>query len=700
MNALGIDGPQAGVAIGPAPAENQGRGFGFQPGLEGLRGVAVAVVLLFHNGFSWAVGGFLGVSTFFTLSGYLITSLLVAEHDRHGRIDLRRFWGRRFRRLMPASLVCLAGVVVFGATVATAGQLVDLRGDVFASMFYVANWRFIADGASYAALFGSPSPVLHFWSLAIEEQFYVVFPLFVAGILFVAKGSRKVLAGVVAVACVGSVTLCARLAATSIDAAYYNTFSRAAELLIGVLLALAMATPGVSRALRRSRATVVATTVGVAALVVCIVLWHRVDQTDGWLYRGGLAAYALLTVALIVGATRTGLLRSLFSARALRWLGRISYGVYLYHWPIFLWLTPLRTGLSQWPLFALRMAVTLAAALVSYHLIEQPIRSGRRITGWRPFVVAPLAVTVLALATLWVTANPPTGQLIRFDGAENPDAPDFVAAEAVAAPVPTTTPPELDQYVVAPAPALPPPPALRPGERPRLYLAGDSGAFTLGVGMSLWADDTGAAQVWNAGKLGCGVGRGGRMIYVEKERATFPECDVMPLEWFDAMRQHRPHVVAMMHGTWDTADRLLPGDDTWRAPGDPVYDRFLLRELTAAIDVLQGQGATVVLLTHPLIRTGITEQLPGPFPEAEPERMRRLNELLVEASALRPRTMVLDLAAHMAARPNGELDLAERPDGIHWTQDAARVLADWLGPQLLAVARGEPTDPGAIIFRS
>jgi hypothetical protein len=156
----------------------------------------------------------------------------------------------------------------------------------------------------------------------------------------------------------------------------------------------------------------------------------------------------------------------------------------------------------------------------------------------------------------------------------------------------------------------------------------------------------------------------------------------------------------MMFGIWDVADRQLDGDTKWRSIGDPLYEQFLRHEIAQTIDILQGQGSTVVLLTSPPIQTGISEQLAGPFPEADPARMARLNEIMVEVAATRPRTRVLDLAGYMASRPQGALDLAERPDGIHWTPNSARELADWLGPQLVKVARDEPTDPGVIIMSS
>jgi peptidoglycan/LPS O-acetylase OafA/YrhL len=164
-------------------------------GLDGIRGLAVVAVLAYHGGFGWARGGYIGVSVFFTLSGFLITTLLLAEHRRDGRVGLRAFWGRRFRRLLPAAVVALVGVCLFSLTVATPGQRRGIHADVLAALAYVANWRFVFKDVSYGDLFDEPSPVLHFWSLAIEEQFYVFFPLLVVAVLAVGRGRRSVLAG-------------------------------------------------------------------------------------------------------------------------------------------------------------------------------------------------------------------------------------------------------------------------------------------------------------------------------------------------------------------------------------------------------------------------------------------------------------------------------------------------------------------------
>ena len=159
------------------------------PALDGIRGLAVLAVFAFHAGFGWAPGGFLGVSVFFTLSGYLITRLLLDDGWTHDHIDLLRFWARRVRRLLPAALVTIAFVMVLSATVLRVQPGV-VRGDALAALAYVANWRFLFTGQSYTALFAAPSPLLHFWSLAIEEQFYLVYPLVCLGVIAIAGRDR------------------------------------------------------------------------------------------------------------------------------------------------------------------------------------------------------------------------------------------------------------------------------------------------------------------------------------------------------------------------------------------------------------------------------------------------------------------------------------------------------------------------------
>lgn len=510
------------------------------PGLDGVRGAAVAAVLLFHGGFGWAEGGYLGVSTFFTLSGFLITGLLLGEWARTGRVVLHRFWERRFRRLMPAMLAALVGVAVFAALVADADQLHRIRADALATLGYVANWRFVLSGQDYTELFDAPSPLLHAWSLAIEEQFYVVFPLLVVGVLRLVRGRRAALAAVLTGLAVASVAVSIVLR-DDISRVYYGTDTRAAELLVGALLAVWVAGRGADLADRR-RPLVAA--LGVVGGVASIVAWLTVEQTAGWLYRGGFALYGLGTVAVVAASVAPGPVRSALSWAPLRLLGRVSYGVYLYHWPVFLWLTPERTDLGTAPLFALRLAVTFALAAVSYVALEQPVRRGA-LPGWRaPALLPPVVLAVVAAVVL--TTVPP-------------DAPERL--EVVTAT--TTTTVAAPSLLVRDATA----------EQPlRVLLVGDSVAFDAAPGVEAALESTGEAVVSNHNVAGFGL---------------FQTYD-WRVEWPRLLRETRADVVVTMWGGWD---------DPWYREHDPAEYRAVLDE---AFGVLGSTGARVLVIGPPI----------------------------------------------------------------------------------------------------
>ncbi len=375
--------------------------------LDGLRGIAVLAVVVYHLDRDWLPGGFLGVSLFFTLSGFLITNLLLAEATTTGDVDLRRFFRRRFRRLLPAALATLALAVVLGALAGEASQLESLRGDVVSALAYVANWHFILSGDAYAATFEAPSPLLHLWSLSIEEQFYVVLAVVALGIswwgrrrsrrgLAVTSAARTwgIVFGVAAAASVVAGLLTFDGANT--DRVYFGTDTRAVELLAGALLAVLVGMRVPERLARLVGGVALTVLTGTAA-VAFAVLVAVADTQASWLYRGGLWGMALVSCALLVGAIHDdGPLARVLRFGPLVGLGLISYGVYLYHWPIFVWLTPERTGLDGIPLAVVRSGVTLAVALLSYRLLEQPIRRGSLRLG-APRVALVAVITLVGL---------------------------------------------------------------------------------------------------------------------------------------------------------------------------------------------------------------------------------------------------------------------------------------------------------------
>ncbi len=461
---------------------------------------------------------------------------------------------------------------------------------------------------------------------------------------------------------------------------YYGTGTRAFELLLGAILALVLSHPA-GFVLRIPRWAWAAA--GAIGATVTLLLWVSARQSATWLYRGGLAGYAVMSCLVIVATIRSGVIRSVLSMRVLRWLGGISYGVYLFHWPIFLWLTAARTHLSIWPLFGLRLAVTLVLAVLSAKLIELPVRERRRPVRFNPALLSGMAIVVVMLGTVVVTHSDP-GERISFAAASSPELPPSTVAPSTSV---TTVP--AGQATTLTLPARP---ALAPGEAPRMLILGDSAALTLGNGLEAWGKGTGQLKVWNAGKLGCSVGRGGLLKYIGQIRSPYDYCD-----WTDSFTEQingvQPHVIMVLFGTWDVVDRQLAGDSEWRAVGDPIYDAYMRSEISSAMDTMTAGGAEVVWLTHPYIRVGVNEGLPGPFPEEDRDRMDRLNAMIREVAASKQRVTVVDLEEHMRSLPEGDSDLGDRPDGIHWSINAAYAMAPWLGETITAIARDQTPPP-------
>ena len=644
----------------------------YVPGLDGLRGVAVLAVLLHHTESRFAPGGFLGVSTFFTLSGFLITTILLVERRRTGRIDLGAFWARRIRRLLPAALLTIAAVVVAASVIGGDVQLAELRLDGFAALGNVANWRFLMNGRSYADLFTAPSPLQHFWSLAIEEQFYLVFPVLLVGVLAIGR-SLRVLAGALVVLAAASVLSTVLLFSPgAVDAAYYATPSRAAELLIGALLAI-----GIAQVARRPRPTPAPARrwlIDVTALVAMgglVALYRLADVNDAWLYRGGLAGVAVLGACVIRGALepRTLTARAL-SFPPLRQLGVISYGVYLAHWPVFIWLDRSAVGFGGWALFGVQLAVTIAVAAVSYRFVERPIRSGRmpvvrrRIRWW----ALPPAVATVAAIVIVATLGPPAPQPI----------PSVTAAEASAALNDQAR--ALDQQDRArPAGSAAP---------PRVLVVGDSVANRLGEGLVAWGRDSGLLEVANAGAAGCGLVTGGEVRVWGGTRVE--DCTSWLDEtWRDGVRTFRPDAVVVLSGPWDILERRLPGWSSFEELGDARFDDWLVAAYAGRARELAATGARIVWLTPPC-----AQEIAGPLYETgafETSNLRYVGEHILERvrEASGVDITLVDLFGHVCADGEPPLDVPgvsdDTRDGVHFTPEGARGVSEWLGPQIVAL---------------
>ena len=398
------------------------------PALNGLRGVAVIGVVAYHLQLGWARGGYLGVDLFFVLSGFLITTLLLEEWVGSGRISLGAFWGRRARRLLPALFLVVVALAVYLVLNGLwggpgANGLVDLsglRGDAISTLLYVNNWHSIFVHQSYFAQFSTPSPLQHTWSLAIEEQFYLVWPLVLLVLFrFGRRGWRR--AGVTLAVGLGilSSVLMAVLFTPGTDPSrvYYGTDTRLFDLMAGATIAFVAAARPQPNARARRTLHLAAPLAGVALLVFWVTAGYttgvRAGMPTNFMFQGGFLVCAALA-GVVVADTRLvqagGLGRGL-AWRPLHFVGTISYGIYLWHWPVIVYLNGARTGLSSWPLDLLRVGVTLSLSTASYYLVERPIRLAR-LHGWVRHWGAPLAGVLtgvlIVVATFPAVADPAT----------------------------------------------------------------------------------------------------------------------------------------------------------------------------------------------------------------------------------------------------------------------------------------------------
>ncbi|MFB9236512.1 acyltransferase family protein [Plantactinospora siamensis] len=706
-------------------SDDKPHGLGYRPALDGVRALAVAAVLAFHGGVAALPGGFLGVDVFFVLSGFLISSLLLAEHGRTGRLALGAFWARRARRLLPALLLVVVAVVAVGRRITPATELPALRSDALAAIGYVANWRMAYRGGDYFTATATASPLQHTWSLGIEEQFYLLWPL----VVVVLAARRRLLFGLTLAGVAVSTLLLGRLFVPgAVDRAYYGTDTRAAALLVGAALAVLLAGPlrrpaavrgavatgpgrpargvvrvglpaggmaaveppvgGMHRAGRPAGAGWAAgggrhrgagvwarvrhPVLGASALAGALVIawsWRHATGASAWLYAGGfllvaLAVAAVLAHAVLSPASPTARLLGL---PPLVWLGRISYGVYLWHWPLYGWVDADRTGLTGLRLLAVRLLATLAIALVSYYAVEQPIRTGRLLPRRRllaPAVATGAVASVVAVAFL-ATAPPalPRG----------PAAPVAIAAP---------TAPAARNSARSASPMLRS--GRRPGKEPRITFLGDSVSWSLGTylpaqpGLSISVKSI----------QGCGIARLPEIRYIGEPHPNYPGCDKWDGRWRSGVQAADPDLAVILLDRWELMDRKIDGE--YRHIGEPEFDAYLNKELDLAVSIARSRGARVALLTAPYTRRAERPD-GGLWPEDDPARVDAWNGLLRAAAARGGGSVdVVDLNGR--ACPDGRFtwsvdNVRLRSDGLHFTPDGVqRWIAPWLIPQLANLA--------------
>ncbi|HEY1830028.1 MAG TPA: acyltransferase family protein [Acidimicrobiales bacterium] len=639
-------------------------GIAYIPALDGIRGVAIIVIMGYHGGVFFTSGGFYSLDTFFALSGFLITTLLVSEHQRTGAIRLSRFWVRRARRLLPGLLLMLLGVALFAAFLVSAGTYPTLRGDGLASLFYVANWHFIATGSNYFDQTALTSPLTHMWSLAVEEQFYLVWPLVVLGLFSLTRSRRLLLAVCVVGALASALEMALLYSVANVNRIYYGTDTRAQSLLVGAALAVGLSLwadrrsseqeDGTTWELHTSRSRRLALLIGLGGVAGSLILWITVSYNDAFAYRGGflLAALATSGVLFSVVTVQRSILARALTWTPLRYVGRISYGMYLWHFPLFTYLDGARVHVTGYPLFFVRVAATLVIATASYYLVELPIRRGNLFSRRSLQVLSPVAVSVTALALVLGTIGPSA------------------------------------------APTLAPNQATKPAGPPvKVLVVGDSTALTLDIGLNEFASDYGV-EPYNGGILGCGVTSGAEFQLKGVDAPMAAECSGSPPGfqwnklWAYRISVFRPNVVMILVGRWETVNRTYRGH--WTNILHPSYAAYVKSQLVRAVHVAGSGGAQVVLLTAPCYDSG--EQPNGaPWPEDAPKRLAIFNNLVRQVAAQVPGTSLLNFNALACPGGHYEQDMdgqqVRESDGVHFTFDGGNVFASRLWPKMVALGR-------------
>lgn len=626
------------------------------PALDGLRGLAVAGVVAFHANGALR-GGYLGVDLFFVLSGFLITSILLAEVRATNTVDLAAFWVRRARRLFPAVLSLMPAIAAYAYWVATRDELVSLRKDAYATLAYVANWREIFSNKSYWDLFAAPSPLEHTWSLAIEEQFYVVWPLVVTLLLvWLRRSVRFLLVTTLVLAAASVIAMIHFYDPESSSRAYFGTDTRAVAILAGAAFAMVKGDKSID--VRFSRALDVA---GFVVLLGLGVAWARLDGQDPFLYRGGFWLTELGSLVLIACATvPRSLVARLFAFRPLARLGTISYGVYLWHWPIDCVLTLDRVHVSELVLNVIRVAATLTIALISERFLERPIRAhGLRI---RYPVLVTLA-TFAACALLVVRATRPPPLIATLP----PPAPAVFSGK-----ITWPGPFSVDIHELPASSELP------PGTL-RVLVIGDSVSQKLGLALR-YRQEEANAFVAERGVGNCSI----------LEQLTINHFGPAKLEendhncaanWVKDTTELKPDVTFIVFGGAYYAQMTIDGKPAFSC--DKGWHDVYKARLESLIDQMGSNAGRVMIML-------------APYPmdrwryEHVPERVDCFNTLVTEVSASKHAASI-DVKGHLC--PTLECNRLSnghpiRPDGLHPDGAGAEELSRWTLTQIITLVPG------------
>ncbi|MEZ5282979.1 MAG: acyltransferase [Acidimicrobiales bacterium] len=650
---------------------------GYSPAIDGFRAIAVLAVVAYHFDLGWAAGGYLGVEVFFVISGFLITALMLAEHQRTGRIDLANFWLRRARRLLPALYLLIIALVAF-MVVGPSDELVDIRDDVLAALTYVTNWFLSFSDQSYFEALGRPSPLRHLWSLAVEEQWYLIWPLVFAGGLWASRGNATRLVVPMAVGVVASTALMWGLYDPDADPSriYFGTDTRAAGLLLGSLLAV-VSPPWRMTDRVGPRAPAVMDAAAAAALGFLAVMFWRLDELSPFLYRGGFLVTGLLTsvVIFVVVHPAAALMPRLLAAKPLVWVGLRSYGLYLWHWPIIVFTRPrLDTTIDGWQLHGLRLALALVLTELSFTYVETPIRNGALGRAWRRFrdagaAGAKPAVAVAAAASILIAGL--TLALVRaepaaVEAATTDDVADLInrasttttTASTTTDAAPSTT---TGQQTTSTTTSTTEPTTTTQARLPRsVAVTGDSVGITMAIN---FPSDIDSITVDNAGVEGCGVIENGVLKSNGRTIRNLEACTDLPARWARGAAGNEVTLVTI--GAWEVFDLVVDGREI--VFGSPDHDAIVTAGLSAGIDALLETGTEVALMEIPCwspVDGGGLVALPE---RGDRQRTQHLTELIRQVASTYPDDVaVVTPPAEFCTDESVGDDVNLRWDGVHY----------------------------------
>ncbi|MDO8389441.1 MAG: acyltransferase family protein [Actinomycetota bacterium] len=687
---------------------------GYQPSLDGIRAMSVIGVILYHAGFTWMHGGFFGVEVFFVVSGFLITSLLIEERDKTKGVALKAFWIRRFRRLLPALFAVLVAVGVWAVFWGTAEQHTQLRHDYPWGIFYLANWGQIFSQVSYFS--GTPTLFRHLWSLAVEEQWYAIWPLvFIAinrsgarskradqrrgSILLIVSFSVMVGTALAASAKVPTTFFNPfRLATQSVDHInflYLSTITRSSGLLLGAAMAFLWRPWRIGGKPKGNVAGVldVAAVVAVIVLIGAFFTGHVAEEaTYLWLLPLVTIASAVL-VAVVVHPWATGA-RLVFSSRPMVEIGKRSYGLYVWSWPIMRILDAYK---GSWPKFLLAAVITVPVSELCYRFIESPIRAGSLSTWWNgrqrrdwSLITACAGVSTVVLASSLVFFFGSADKV--FDAAKDNSSgvvfdPNAVGATSTTAAAAVTTEPSVtaeSTTSTTTGPTVPVTAAVLPRH---LVIVGDSTAHALAVNLP---DGIEGTFTINDGSVqGCSVYSAGTAVSAQGFKRSFTGCGDWVRNWVFAAKEMNADVALVVIGAWDVFDVNLGGQVV---PFDsPTVDQRFTDGVQQGIDALTAIGVKVALLEVPCMRPQDVEGAGTPaLPErANDTRVAHVNELLREVAAKNPETTTFVVGPpQYCADESIASSLAYRWDGVHAYKPGAKLTFEAIAQALLTIPVG------------